>query len=145
MAALTRPWIREQVGDLPTRRSNGPMPVKAGVKLWPGALLSIETNAGGWLKPAISGANTRVVGVCPSALFGDAIDNTNGGNGAISTEALRGCWPFHNSSANPVTAVHVGGPCYVQDDNTVSSDNTATLAGTVRCIRPDGLIEVEIQ
>lgn len=139
MAALTKDWIRGQVGDVPPRRTIQ-APVKAATKIFAGSIVSVTVAAGtGWARPA-PGANTdTTIGVCTVVC-----DNTTGANGDQTVTCVRGNFPFHNDVGAPVLKENLGQVCFVLDDNTVTMTNTGQPAGKVTGIRSDGLIEVEI-
>lgn len=140
MANLTKDWIRFQAGDLPVKRSAGPIPVKANTKILGGALVGVEVAVGtGWGRPATGSNVTVTAGVNPVL-----VDNTGGANGDQFVNPVRGVFPFHNDTVSPVKPENVMSVCYVLDDNTVTMNNTGQTAGKVLGFAPDGLPLVEV-
>ncbi len=110
--------------------------VGAGVKIFAGGMVGV--NAAGFAVPASADATLVTVGRADQF-----VDNTNGGNGAVTVNVVRGkLVKMANLAADPVTQASVGRNCYVADDQTVAgghATNTRPVAGKVFGIDPDGV------
>lgn len=107
-------------------------PIKAGVKIYTGALVVIET-ATGFAKPGVSAAGLICVGVAQ-----ETKDNTLGANGALTVAVKHGTYPFSNPAA--LTATSIGVPAYIVDDQSVNAIATAqSLAGMIVDVNTEGL------
>lgn len=71
----------------------------------------------------------------------ETVANT-GADGALAIRVTRGVFVFANTAtaANKVTQADVLGPCYIEDDQTVTKLATgASIAGTVVRVDDDGV------
>jgi len=84
-------------------------------------------------------AGAIVAGASALGRSEEAVDNTGGSDGDKTVKVRRGVFQFANSSGNPVAQAHVGGNCYVEDDETVSSLATSPVAGKVIEVDDDGV------
>lgn len=101
------------------------LPVKAGVKIFDGALVAI--NSDGF---AISG--TAASDLIAAGRAEEFVDNSNGTDGEVVIKVSRGVFKYNNSTTAPLTNKDVLKPCYIEDDATVSATNTETsVAGKV--------------
>lgn len=126
---LTHPF------DAPARAGDSiTLPVAAATVLFAGGLAAI--NAAGNALPAADTADLRVVG-----RIREDVDNGAGDAGDKTVNVERGVYRYLNSAADPVTAAHVGGRAYVEDDSTVSSDpgDNNVVAGEVVEVDSDGV------
>jgi len=118
-----------------TKRRDGTVfahPVKAGARIWQGALVMLE---GGYAVPAREAAGLVAAGVARAGA-----DNAAGADGALTVEVERGCFAFEN--AGDITRAHIGQQAYAVDDQTVSaSDNNGarSAAGTIMDVNEDGV------
>ena len=123
MCALTANRdTREIVGALVS------LTVKAATTIYAGALVAVD--ATGYAVPASDTAGLKVLGRAE--------------HGAAAGEPLlvkRGTFLFGNKSGDLLTAAHIGGYCYVADDETVqaTANNNAIIAGVVRGVVTDGV------
>lgn len=127
---------RYEAGDTRT------LPVAAGEKIFHGAL--VVTDAG------YAKAGVVDTGLVTWGKADETVDNTDGLDGyvEIAVHISNGCRDFYwdNDESDPVTQAHVGGPCYVFDDHTVSSDSSGTSeAGKVMGFTPEGQVKVRHQ
>lgn len=107
------------------------LPVKAAAECFQGGLAVMD---GSFVKPGVSGANLRTVGI-----FAHYAKNA-GADGAASVEVRRGTFKFKNHGVNAVTNAHVQSDCYVEDDETVGSLATSkSVAGKVFLVEADGV------
>ena len=102
--------------------------VKANTTIYAGALVAVD--ATGYAVPASDTAGLKVLGRAE--------------HGAAAGEPLlvkRGTFLFGNKSGDLLTAAHIGGYCYVADDETVqaTANNNAIIAGVVRGVTTDGV------
>lgn len=106
--------------------------VKQSVTIHRGALLALD--ATGWAAPATAAANLTAAGVADESVASVAT------NGDARVQTLQGCFLLKNDGGSPVTRAHIGGDCFIVDDQTVSSDATGTSrAGTVREVTDAGV------
>lgn len=123
MAALTAPR------STPARAPHVREPrVKAGAKIFAGALAAIDANGLG--VPAGAVASLRVIGRAD-----DTFDNTAGADGDIRARISAGCFRFDNAAAGDLIGLKdIGQPCYAVDDHTValtSASAARPVAGTI--------------
>ncbi|MBO6553250.1 MAG: hypothetical protein JJ926_03850 [Roseitalea sp.] len=103
------------------RRSRG---MKGGVVIHRGTMVVL---AAGLAQMATKAANLVTIGVAD-----ESVDNSNGGDLAKSVEVERRIFVMKNDATNPVTAAHIGSDCYIEDNETVTSDGTgSSVAGRV--------------
>ncbi|SDR07711.1 hypothetical protein [Pseudovibrio sp. Tun.PSC04-5.I4] len=112
-------------------------PAKGGVHMRRGGLCVLD--AAGFAQPGHEAANLTVAGVAQ-----ETIDNRDGADGALSVSVVRGkeLHFLSNDSADPVTREHLNKPCYIVDDETVSSShkgNTRSQAGIIRDLTGSGI------
>lgn len=102
------------------------LPVKGGVTIYQGAIVALD--ADGYAVPGIKAAGLTAVGRAEETV-------TNpGADGAETVKALRGVFVYANSAtaADKVTAKHLLQPCYIEDDQTVTTAAAgASVAGLV--------------
>lgn len=134
MAALTQERLSSFYGVVPARRT---VPMKAGVKIFQGAMVAIDSSGNAMPAGLLAGGSVRAIGVA-AATF----DNTGGAAGAIECEVLLGVFKLANNAGELVTRASVGALCYVLDDQTVSltnGTNTRPNAGIVQHVDSDGV------
>jgi hypothetical protein len=134
MPALTTERNSQFYGLNPARRT---IPMRAGVKIFKGAMVAIDSSGNAMPAGLLAGGTVRVVGVA-NATF----DNTSGAAGAVEVEATSGVFKMVNNSGELVTRASVGAACFVLDDNTVSLTNatsTRATAGIVQQVDSDGV------
>jgi hypothetical protein len=116
------------------------IPVKAGAKIYAGALVAL---LGGYAKQGVTATGLIAVGVAE-----EDVDNTSGADGALSVRVRQGVFAMNNSSGGDAIAqANVGADCYIVDDNTValtSGSSTRSRAGKVIRITASGLVDVQL-
>lgn len=93
-------------------------------------------NAAGYITNASDAAGGKVVGV------GDEeVDNSAGSAGDLDCSARKGILLLTNSATSALTRAHIGRPCYVEDNQTVSSSggNHGVVAGVVEDVDASGV------
>lgn len=93
-------------------------------------------NSSHQLVAATDAASRRVVGI-----FAEEVDNSAGSAGDVNAPVEVGCFKLSNSGTNALTDAHIGRVCYVEDNQTVSSDpgTNAVVAGIVAKVDTDGV------
>jgi hypothetical protein len=131
MVALTAGRNTPQL--LGTKESH---PVKAGVKIFVGALVCLDAN--GWAVPGSTATTLTVIGRAE-----ETIDNTSGANGDLNVKVARGRFRWANSAAGDLIArTEIGKTVYIVDDQTVAKTNgtnTRSAAGIVRDVDAQGV------
>jgi len=111
-------------------------PVAASAVIYAGAMVAL--NATGYLVPASTSTTLKVVGRAESN-----VDNSAGGNGALSCETRTGIFQFANSAAADLIArADIGADCYAVDDQTVAKTNgtnTRSIAGKIFDVDAQGV------
>lgn len=104
------------------------------IKCLAGTLAAL--NSSHQLVAATDAASRRVVGI-----FAEEVDNSAGSAGDVNAAVDIGCFKFDNSGSNALTDAHIGRVCYVEDNQTVSSDpgTNAVVAGIVAKVDTDGV------
>lgn len=105
-------------------------PVAADTLILIGGLVAL--NANGYLTPATANGG-KVVGVSETY-----IDNRNGVDGAQKATVRRNVFAFNNSATSAITRKDIGGPAYVEDDNTFAKAGTA-VAGVIIDLGDEGV------
>lgn len=135
MAALTREWPRT-VGTEQVSRAK--MEIGAGVKIWKGADVVVDTRTGsatrGYLIPAGTqttvSATTNSTGQLARGRARATVDNTTGANGAavVEVDLLRPVYLKHveNSGSSAVAKGDRGSSVYYEDDHTVGTSSSGT-------------------
>ena len=109
-------------------------PAKAGSRGFQGGLAVLD---GGYAAPARTATGLIALGRIETGY-----DNSAGVAGAVSVRVRAGVFKWANDATNAVAQTHVGGICYIVDDQTVSSasaTNTRSVAGTVVAVEADGV------
>ncbi len=136
MAKLTN--VRDTV-EIANHASRLQLPVKAGAVIYQGAFVAVD--ASGMAVPAQKAEGLRAAGRAE-----ETADNQNGADGECSVQVKRGVFIWNNTAtaADKVNDTHVLGPCYLEDDQTVTANGLGTsVAGTVIRVGPEG-VAVEI-
>ena len=114
------------------------LPVKADTTIHQGSLVAI--GADGYAIPGKKAANLKAAGRAE-----ETVEN-KGGDGEAFVKVSRGVFVFDNTAttANKLTAAHVLGPCYIEDDQTVTALATgSSAAGLVIRVDDEG-VAVEV-
>lgn len=137
MAALSAPRIPPQMGDGPVLHVFD-LPVKAGAKIFVGALVALEA---GYAVAGYEAEDLRARGICLGPTYGassDVVDNTNGADGALKVKVRAGVFKFANGG--DITIADTGKNAYILDDQTVILDGTGrSLAGEIMQVDDDGV------
>ncbi len=106
----------------------------AAVKLLAGVLWA--RNAAGYITNASDATGLKVVGVGR-----DEVDNAAGAAGDLPCVADKGIFLLVNSAASPLTRAHIGLPCFVEDNQTVSASGGlyGVVAGLVFDVDSEGV------
>lgn len=109
-------------------------PVAASTKTLQGVFAALDGSNN--LVNATDASARRVVG-----LHAEETDNSAGSAGDLSSSVVKGCFLVKNSSSNAVTDAHIGRACYIEDNETVASDDgtNVVVAGIVEDVTSDGV------
>ncbi|MCX8502012.1 MAG: hypothetical protein ORO03_10015 [Alphaproteobacteria bacterium] len=106
--------------------------VKAGVKIYQGAMVGID-NASGYAVVGGTGQNNKVIGIAARTA-----DNTSGTDAAISVIVESGIYLFPAVSAD--VPIIIDGAVYAADDSTIKkTQGTSPAAGILFEIDQEGL------
>ena len=131
MANLTAPRDTSEIANGATSLV---LPVKAKTTIYQGSIVAI--GADGYAIPGKKAASLKAAGRAE-----ETIENT-GGDGDAVVRVKRGIFVFDNSAtaANKVGIADVLGPCYIEDDHTVTKTATgASVAGLVVRVDDEGV------
>ena len=110
------------------------LPVKAATTIFQGSIVAI--GADGYAIPGKKAANLKAAGRAE-----ETVENT-GKDGETTVRVTRGTFVFENSgtAANKLSAADILGPCYIEDDQTVTKSATgASVAGLVVRVDDEGV------
>ena len=108
------------------------VPVKGGTTIYQGALVALD--ASGYAIPGKKAESLTAVGRAE-----ETVANT-GADGELVIRVARGVFIFENSTSGKITAAEVLGPCYIEDDQTVTKTATsASVAGLVIRVDDEGV------
>lgn len=109
-------------------------PVAASTTTLAGAFAALDGSNN--LVNATDASARRVVG-----LHDAETDNSSGSAGDLSSAVVKGCFLVKNSGTNAVTDAHIGRACYIEDNETVASDDgtNVVVAGIVEDVTTDGV------
>lgn len=139
MGALSAPRVtprfdaQKNLNDFPDSNEI-PFKLKAGVKIWAGALVGLNA---GFLVPM-----TTATGRIPVGMAMQTVDNTAGADGDRTCLVHQGIHKWNNSGGDAVVAGDVGKIVFAVDDNTVShtnGGNTQSAAGFAVQVDSDGV------
>lgn len=131
MANLTAPRDTSEIANGATSIV---LPVKAKTTIYQGSIVAI--GADGYVIPGKKAASLKAAGRAE-----ETVENT-GSDGDAVVRVSRGVFVFDNSStaANKVGIADVLGPCYIEDDHTVTKAATgASVAGLVVRVDDEGV------
>lgn len=114
------------------------LPVKGATTIHQGSLVAVDAN--GYAVPG-----KKAEGLAAAGRAEETVENLEG-DGAVAVRVCRGVFVFANTAtaANKVGAAHVLRPCYIQDDQTVTTLATgASVAGLVIRVDNEG-VAVEV-
>lgn len=110
------------------------LPVKGSTTIYQGAIVAID--ASGYAIPGKKAAGLKTAGRAEETVVNDGTD------GAVTIKVTRGVFVYNNTAtaANKITGANVLGPCYIEDDQTVTKLATgASIAGTVIRVDDEGV------
>ena len=110
------------------------LPVKAATTIFQGSIVAI--GADGYAIPGKKAASLKAAGRAE-----ETVENT-GKDGETTVRVTRGTFVFENSgtAANKLSAADILGPCYIEDDQTVTKSATGTsIAGLVIRVDDEGV------
>lgn len=131
MAALT---AERSTNEIANGAHSIVLPVKGATTIYQGGIVAIDAN--GYAIPGKKATGLKAAGRAE-----ETVANT-GADGALAIRVTRGVFVFANTAtaANKVTQADVLGPCYIEDDQTVTKLATgASIAGTVVRVDDDGV------
>lgn len=131
MAKLTAPRDTNEIAGGATSLV---LPVKGSTTIFQGSIVAID--ASGFAVPGKKAAGLKAAGRAE-----ETVENT-GKDGEATVRVTRGVFVFENTgtAANKLTAADVLGPCYIEDDQTVTKLATgASVAGLVIRVDDEGV------
>lgn len=131
MAKLTAP---RDTNEIASGATSIVLPVKGSATIFQGSIVAIDADG-----LAIPGKKAE--GLKAAGRAEETVEN-NGGDGEAVVRVKRGVFVFDNTatSANKLTAADVLGPCYIEDDHTVTKLATgASVAGLVVRVDDEGV------
>ena len=131
MAKLTAP---RDTNEIASGATSLVLPVKGSTTIFQGSIVAID--ADGLAIPGKKAASLKAVGRAE-----ETIEN-GGGDGEAVILVKRGVFVFDNTAtaANKLTAADLLGPCYMEDDHTVTKAATgASVAGLVVRVDDEGV------
>lgn len=131
MAKLTAPRDTHEIASGATSIV---LPVKAATTIYQGSIVAID--ADGYALPGKKAAGLKAAGRAE-----ETVENT-GKDGEATVRVTRGVFVFENSStaANKIGPADMLGPCYIEDDQTVTKAAAgASMAGLVVRVDDEGV------
>ena len=131
MANLTAPRDTSEIANGATSLV---LPAKAKTTIYQGSIVAI--GADGYAIPGKKAASLKAAGRAE-----ETVENT-GSDGDAVVRVKRGVFIFDNSgtAANKLSAADILGPCYIEDDQTVTKSATGTsIAGLVIRVDDEGV------
>lgn len=110
------------------------LPVKGATTIFQGSLVALD--ADGYAVPGSTATNLTAAGRAE-----ETVEN-KGADGELVIRVARGVFVYDNTAAveNQITQAHVLKPCYIEDDQTVTSlADGASVAGTVIRVDENGV------
>ena len=108
------------------------LPVKGETTIFQGSIVAI--GADGYAVPGSKAEGLKAAGRAE-----ETVEN-KGGDGDVTVKVTRGVFVFENSVSGAVTAADVLGPCYIEDDQTVTNAaDGASVAGLVVRVDDEGV------
>lgn len=131
MAKLTAP---RDTNEIASGATSLVLPVKGSTTIFQGSIVAIDGD--GLAIPGKKAAGLKAVGRAE-----ETVENSGSDGGAV-VRVKRGVFVFDNTAtaANKLTAADVLGPCYMEDDHTVTKLATgASVAGLVVRVDDEGV------
>lgn len=108
------------------------LPVKGATAIYQGSIVAVD--ATGYAIPGKKATGLKAAGRAE-----ETVEN-KGGDGEAVIRVARGVFIFENSTSGKITAAEVLGPCYIEDDQTVTKTATsASVAGLVIRVDDEGV------
>lgn len=131
MAALKAP---RDTNEIMSGATSIALPVKGSTTIFQGSIVALDAN--GFAIPGKKAAGLKAAGRAE-----ETIENS-GADGEAVVRVKRGVFIFENTAtaANKLAAADVLGPCYIEDDQTVTKSATgASVAGLVVRVDDEGV------
>jgi hypothetical protein len=131
--ATTRERLAEFAGDTVRTLT---LDVNGGSTIYKGTIVCLDANGDAVAGGTIASGALKAAGCAQST-----VDNSAGSDGDKDVQVLCGVYKFRNSSGSAIDDSHVGGPCYVEDNDTVraASGGAYPCAGRVVQVDADGV------
>lgn len=113
--------------------------VKGSTTIYQGTLV---VTSDGYAKSGVKATGLKILGIAKTTVVNAGADGAEVivCAGPVAQNGKRLLFKLANDATDPVTQAHVGGPCYVFDNFTVTSLATgSTQCGTVRRVDSDGV------
>lgn len=108
------------------------LPVKGATTIFQGSIVALDES--GFAVPGSKAENLKAVGRAE-----ETVENT-GADGDIRVNVARGVFIYENSTEGAIADADVLGPCYIEDDQTVTKTaEGASVAGLVVGVDADGV------
>lgn len=131
MAALT---TERSTNEIANGARSIVLPVKGSTTIYQGAIVAVD--ASGYAIPGKKATGLKAAGRAE-----ETVVNT-GADGALTIRVTRGVFVYSNTAtaANKITGADILGPCYIEDDQTVTKLAAgASIAGTVVRVDDEGV------
>ena len=129
MAKLTAP---RDTNEIASGATSIVLPVKGKTTIFQGSIVAIDEN--GYAVPGSKAKNLKAAGRAE-----ETVENC-GTDGEAVVRVKRGVFVFENASEDKITAADVLGPCYIEDDQTVTKTAEGTsVAGLVVRVDDEGV------
>lgn len=118
--------------EIASRATTIVLPVKGATTIYQGSIVAIGED--GYAVPGSKAENLKAAGRAE-----ETVEN-KGADGEASITVSRGVFIFENSSEGALTAADVLGPCYIEDEETVTKTaKGASVAGLVVRVDAEGV------
>lgn len=118
--------------EIASRATTIALPVKGATTIYQGSIVAIDED--GYAVPGSKAENLKAAGRAE-----ETVEN-KGADGDASITVTRGVFVFENSSEGALTAADVLGPCYIEDEETVTkTEEGASVAGLVIRVDAEGV------
>ena len=129
MAKLTAP---RDTNEIASGATSIVLPVKGKTTIFQGSIVAVDK--GGFAVPGTKAAGLKAAGRAE-----ETVEN-GGTDGELVVRVKRGVFVFENASGGKITAADVLGPCYIEDDQTVTKTaEGASVAGLVVRVDDEGV------
>ena len=129
MAKLTAP---RDTNEIASGATSIVLPVKGETTIFQGSIVAIDED--GYAVPGSKAEGLKAAGRAE-----ETVEN-GGTDGELVVRVKRGVFVFENASGGKITAADVLGPCYIEDDQTVTKTaEGASVAGLVVRVDDEGV------